>query len=355
MAWRDMIASAGRARLLYGVAIVTITITRNDADILEAFVRHHVELVDAMVVAVHRCGDNSEELLRDLVSEKLPLEILSDNTPDGSTENTIRIGECFSIHPITMHLTQLMRHVASRSHPDWVLPLDSDEFLKVQADRSLTNVLSELPHSQSVAIRWQTYVPTATDPQNELNPVRRITHRRAVESVVLPKILVPANLAVREEFLLSNGHHALFDKRDESIAPMTTSDALFLAHFPVRSEAQLRSKIMSGWLSAAASPTRGSGEAKHWQVLYQRLKNPSPLTGDEIKSIASSYSAEDEGYELIHDPLPTTMQPLQLAAKPVHPWTVLADNAEHLALELARCASRSMAVESRNPDSGDGA
>lgn len=82
------------------MAIVTITITRNDVDILEAFIRHHVELVDDMIVIVHRCGDNSEELLQELLLEKLPLQIFSDHTPDGAIENTLQFSNQLSIHPI---------------------------------------------------------------------------------------------------------------------------------------------------------------------------------------------------------------------------------------------------------------
>ena len=47
--------------------IVAISMVRNEADVIEAFVRHHAGLVDELIVVDHRSIDGTDELLRELV------------------------------------------------------------------------------------------------------------------------------------------------------------------------------------------------------------------------------------------------------------------------------------------------
>jgi hypothetical protein len=326
------------------MAIISITMTRNDVDVLEAFVRHHVEIVDAMVVIVHRCADNSEEVLRALVAEGLPLELRFDETPDGAATGTLRLTKDYSVHTSTMTLTKLMREIAARDRPDWILPLDSDEFLRVSEGGLDATLALPLPPGSAAAVMWQSFVPVESDPSDESNVVRRITHHRIVEGSLLPKVLDPQHLAQRDDLVLSNGHHVLFNLADGSIVPSRVLDSLRLAHFPVRSDAQLRAKIVSGWLTAAASPTLSPGEAWHWKVLFDRLRDPAPLTRSELREIASTYSCAT-GCELIRDPLPTGNYALRMPAHPADPWTLLTGLAEQLASRLATHAARSASIE----------
>jgi Glycosyl transferase family 2 len=334
------------------VGLVTITMTRNDVDVLEPFVRHHVEIADAMVIILHRCADNSEEVLRALIAEGLPIELRFDETPDGETLDTVRLTPAFSVHTSTMALTHTMREIAERDRPDWILPVDSDEFLRVDDGRLADVFAHRLAPENAAGVMWQTFVPVKTDPADEPNVVRRITHRRVAEGSLLPKVMVPLHLALREDLVLSNGHHVLFHLKDGAIVPSTVLDSLKLAHYPVRSDAQLRAKIASGWLSAAASPTLAPGEAWHWKVLFDRLRDPAPLSADELTAIGSSYSTEDGGSPLVHDPLPTGDYALRVPARPVAPWTLLADVAEQLAVRLSRCAARNDAARMRLIEEG---
>jgi len=61
---------------LIGVAMV-----RNEADIVEAFVRHNLTVLDAMVVVDHGSLDGTEEILALLQREGLPLRVIRDASP----------------------------------------------------------------------------------------------------------------------------------------------------------------------------------------------------------------------------------------------------------------------------------
>ena len=61
---------------LIGVAMV-----RNEADIIEAFVRHNLTILDALVVVDHASLDGTSEILTLLQREGLPLRVMRDASP----------------------------------------------------------------------------------------------------------------------------------------------------------------------------------------------------------------------------------------------------------------------------------
>ena len=91
---------------------------RNEADVIEAFVRYHAEIVDELVVVDHRSVDGTDETLRALVAEGLPLRVRAEDSPV-QRQNVV--------------MTGLMREAAVDGGADWVLPLDADEFLVAPA------------------------------------------------------------------------------------------------------------------------------------------------------------------------------------------------------------------------------
>ena len=58
--------------------IVGVAMVRNEADIVEAFVRHNLTQVDALTVVDHGSTDGTSEILAALVAEGLPLALERD-------------------------------------------------------------------------------------------------------------------------------------------------------------------------------------------------------------------------------------------------------------------------------------
>jgi hypothetical protein len=49
--------------------IVTVSTIRNEADIIESFVRYHIQFVDRMIITNHRSADASGKILQALRDE----------------------------------------------------------------------------------------------------------------------------------------------------------------------------------------------------------------------------------------------------------------------------------------------
>ena len=87
---------------------VAITCVKNEIDIVEAFTRHTLALVDHLVVLDNGSQDGTVDVLHALAKEGLPLEIMEDGSPG-------------QYQP--QRMTRLMHeHAVARHDADWVSP-----------------------------------------------------------------------------------------------------------------------------------------------------------------------------------------------------------------------------------------
>lgn len=269
------------------MSIVSITWARNEEDILESFVRHNACAVDRMIIVLHNTTDRSLELLSALQREGLPLEVRQ--------------------HKATYHaqgevLTTLMREVALAPETDWILPLDADEFLC--GDENVYEAIRTTPPDRVALLPWKTYVPTENDNLSEPDVLLRMTFRREHEPYQYYKVMVPRALAA--DSVLPMGSHVLLKHNANTPQPSVEHPTLRIAHFPVRSEQQLRRKITQGWEAHVNHPHTSPDQSYHWKALYERCRNPDPISTAELRQIALCYAAKEEGTpEAVHDPVST--------------------------------------------------
>ena len=93
--------------------LVGIGTVKNEADIIESFVRHNLERLDALVVIDDGSVDGTKEILLSLEAEGLNLVTLE---WDGSAG-----------YEQSVKLSELLLVVISRGEFDWIFPLDADE------------------------------------------------------------------------------------------------------------------------------------------------------------------------------------------------------------------------------------
>ena len=94
--------------------LIAVSIVKNEADIIEAFVRHTLAWVDHHLVFDHASTDGTRQILGVLQAEGLPLTLFTDDAL-GNLQQTR-----------SNHLTRL---AAEQYAADWILPLDADEIL----------------------------------------------------------------------------------------------------------------------------------------------------------------------------------------------------------------------------------
>ena len=311
--------------------LAAVAMVRNEADVIESFVRHHAAFVDELSIADHGSDDGTRALLEALRDEGLPVHLHDEPSP---------------VQRQNLVVAALVRQAAARG-ADWVVPLDADEFLVATGERGPRAVLSELPSDRPLSVRSRTYVPRPADPAGERCPLRRISHRRPTEPWPWAKTIVPARIARSRRLALLQGNHAVVGADGAEVEGRPAPE-LALAHFPVRSAGQLARKVLAGWPAHCARPDRIEGEAYQWQRLYRELSAGPLPTRRRLRQLALEYGAredwEDPDHRLVRDPVEPAFT-LRLRPPPApSPLEALARTAERLAVELGDALRASASV-----------
>lgn len=323
--------------------IISISWVRNEADVIEAFVRHHSAIFDRMIIIDNRSKDDTGKILKNLKAEGLPLDIRYDDS---------------FVHAQGNALTTLLTEI--KNEADIVVPLDADEFLCAKRGLNVRKILEELPRDTAVLVPWRTYVPMPGDVESEMNVLLRILHRRVRETPQWYKVIIPGAL-LKENVKLQMGSHALVRGDTDKNASHTQSETLFLGHFPVRTAEQIAGKVLGGWLSQVANPERLRGAIFQWKAIFDQLKSGTQIDTATLKQLAIDYGTVrqwealpesekdqktleyfvtvprhgvDGENEITVDPLPISFA-LKYGVKRLSPLWILADSAEYLAEKVA--------------------
>jgi len=306
--------------------IVCVSMVRNEADIIELFVRHQLEYADSMIVVDHNSCDETPEILRMIRDEGAPLEILEDRRP--------RLEQ----REVT---TRLVRRAFKELAADWVVPLDCDEFLLAPGGNDVRETIAELDPSLSHLIPWRSYVPTPEDPDVP-HLFERIGHRLLREGTQYSKVIAPASIGSRPSISIAAGHHGLRRRRPWPLRSVKVKSAvasdLVLAHFPVRSAAQIKNKALLGWISRLASSEDTDKANFHLKRIFEDLRSGRDPSAEELRNLAINYGtkepADGGNAELVFDPVKQAA-PLRLPSSVGSTFTILTDMLEQMAEELA--------------------
>jgi hypothetical protein len=300
---------------------VGITIVRNEADIIEMFVRYHVKVFDKLYVINHNSKDDTGLILDKLVAEGLPLVVLTEE---------------IAWHCQAEAMTALARNVWRRDRPDWIVPLDGDEFL-VGCD--FDALRTELPCPEHVLFPvWHNYTPTEHDDAQETNVLRRIKYKNSKINTNQHKVIIPGYMMGVDGTYLPEGNHELYYK-DGSPVSYSLARSAYIAHFPVRSVEQVQRKAFVGWPSKLANPLNNgkSPDWSHWKLFYDKFKNKETLTLKEMQSLAMGYTTDQNPGEMETVEQAVEIDPgmdNKYPPAPYPPLRALADTAELLAFNF---------------------
>jgi hypothetical protein len=268
---------------------------RNEADIVEAFVRHNLGFLDGLTVIDHASIDGTSEILAKLQAEGLPLRVSSNPEPAYRQSAT---------------MTALAREALEADVADFVFALDADEFLKARSRTEIEQALSDVPPNTHAAMHWLSYVPDTFGGATEEFGPGHLWWRLKAERHTLRKVIVGRILLEASDNALATGSHVVHVQNRIQPHALIRQNAVALAHCPVRSRAQLEVKIIIGNLAHLAAREKG---AHHWRALYAELRDGLTLTEDRLREIACNYGLPREMWlpaedvELIEDPVPLTV------------------------------------------------
>jgi hypothetical protein len=275
---------------LCGVAMV-----RDEADVVEAFVRHNTAVLDGLIVADHGSLDGTRDILSRLEAEGLPLRVVPVDEPAFFQSR---------------HVTELARQALSAERADFVFALDADEFLKVPSRRALESALSAVPTGMHALVHWFTYVPDDLETPEAFGPGhlwwRLKAERHAMHKVAASRALLDTPSAV-----ITDGNHLVSEPsaRTPPRHARLPAGVVACAHCPVRSREQLSAKVVTGYLADLAAQAPGREFAHHWGELYRQIAAGATLTAESLREIACNYTLPRAKWqpvadiELVEDPV----------------------------------------------------
>jgi hypothetical protein len=276
---------------LFGVAMV-----RNEADIIEAFVRHNLSRLDGLAIVDHGSFDGTAEILAQLQREGLPLRVVADEQAAFFQSRRI---------------TELSRETLQRDGADFVFTLDADEFLKIESRARLERALAVVPVGLHALAHWLTYVPDDFEAHDAAFGPGHLWWRLKRERHAMHKVIVGRALLAQPDAFVTDGNHTVSLPGGQSPPPHARlpADVVAYAHCPVRSHEQLAGKVIVGYLADLAAQAPGREFAHHWQDLYKELGTGAILAPERLREIACNYTLPRskwrpvEEIELAEDPV----------------------------------------------------
>ena len=268
---------------------------RNEADIVEAFVRHNLTALDGLAIVDHGSVDATPGILHALGDEGLPLFVAREEAP-GYDQQLMQ--------------NRLVRNLFATTDADWVFPIDADEFLRAPSRDALKAALETLGQVSDVALEWLTYVPAfdgGDDPLQCLRSARRVRGDRHG----LRKAAVSRAFAADPDLYLTRGQHRVESRKQppqKRVPHVMPLDVVSIAHVPVRSARQFAAKVALGWLSRLEVPERERSESFHWREAFEYVKSGRPLTPGQLAAFAVNYCVPmarwlpADAHELVDDP-----------------------------------------------------
>ena len=187
-------------------------------------------------------------------------------------------------------MTQLIKR-AFEDHPwDFILPLDSDEFLRVSDRAALEAMVANLGQATIGLSDVVTYIPTQIDDPNEKDVLRRVVHlTKTVPDVrrKIGKVIIPGGVVKQSGFALNEGHHGVF--MDGRLVPERRIDGLSLAHFPVRSISQFTMQAIMCRLAWSSRADYNPSWGWNYGMFIEKLKVRPVVSAADLTDAALLY------------------------------------------------------------------
>ena len=260
--------------------IVSITTVKNEADIIESFVRYNLNIVDLMIILNNGSTDDTNYILNSLLNEDLPIVVLNDK------DKYFEPSEKYNF---------LLKKAFEEYGADIVCALDADEFLISESGNPRDAILGFDEHTY-YRLKWKTYVPTNLDDVNEKFIPLRITHIRDESIEILPKVILSKELFFEFGVELTTGNHDLdFNKKEllnKKIFRVECSD-LKIAHFPLRSVEHTSSKVLVSYPNTLSRKFVSPDVSHHYPIMFNKILDEGTIDIEDVTEFAKQYSLRE--------------------------------------------------------------
>jgi hypothetical protein len=256
--------------------IVCICSTKNEGDIIEAFVRLNGKICDSFFF-VDESSDNTREIISLLVREGYDLNFLPKPPGGHNQPNSTKA---------------LISTVARSASPDWIFLLDADEIIVAADKRALIEELTTIAANTYLAAPWKTYVPTSLAYFESTSPLSDCFAPRKEKGEPFKKASIPGRIA--DYIVPTAGNHTV----QSAVGGIITEQAAtsyYLAHFAVRSAEQIMVKNLLATHNLMTRADALKGEGFHVFPVTDLIRaRDYKLTLEDLQSIAINYARTDE-------------------------------------------------------------
>lgn len=266
--------------------LIGLARAKNEADFIEYFARHNLQILDQLYIADDRSTDNTVEIVNSLSQEGLPIEI------EQISDRNIRL-----LNLQDQAMTQLMRYAAAKQGRNecHFFALDADEILLGRREDVLSQVRGLAPYEYGL-IKWRTFAPINGGIKSN-QPLHNSFRPLLMEQSVYYKVVVPIKHA--GSVSITMGNHDI-NPQSAKLKPRKLD--VDLAHFPVRSAEQIISKALIASHKTHLKKTAGSGEAYHIITLANQIRALNySLQDHELTGIVLNYLQCGDKGELAND------------------------------------------------------
>jgi len=277
--------------MLSHIQIFSISMVKNEMDVIESFVRYNLNILDGMIILDNGSTDDTLKILKLLKKEGLPVFILEDQDKEFK-------------HAKKMNL--LLLKAINEYNADIIVPLDADEFI-ISNNGNPRKILEKIDTQTFHYVKWKTYVPNFE--RNDQFIPARITRVRDESVETFHKVVLPKELVINHDVKLTTGSHdLLFEPEYANNIKSVFNAELRIAHFPIRSKEQTISKIVVSWIYFLSRLERMESDGFHWQKIYNKLKEEEVIENEDIIEIAKEYSVIEviSNISVYEDPIDLT-------------------------------------------------
>ena len=121
--------------------IFSISMVRNEMDIIESFVRYNVNILDGMIILDNGSTDDTLRILKQLKKDKFPIFIFEDE--DSEFEKVAK-------------MTSLLKKAVEEFNADIIIPLDADEFIISTQNGNPRKFLEDMESNSYELVLWKT-------------------------------------------------------------------------------------------------------------------------------------------------------------------------------------------------------
>lgn len=255
--------------------LVSISTIKNEADIIESFIRYHTKIFDLMIILDNGSTDDTIKILEELMKEELPFVLLHDTD------------RYFEIHD---KYRCLLKKSINEYDADIICPLDADEFISSN-DGNPRKIIEKIPPKSFYTAKWKTFVPTDEDDINERFVPKRIQHVRDESFERLGKIVITKELVNDYDVTFELGNHTLkIDEKHKSEIKNIRDSGLRIAHYPLRSINHTMAKVLTNYPNSLARKVIKKGSSHHYTIMFNKIKETGSLDMEDVTTYAKNYS-----------------------------------------------------------------